>query len=132
MTRPAVKRATNRGAVLGFGAERARRDVDGPVPLLRSEVHVDERGIDDRVAERISGMATKAFSEFGSGLEPSATSGQRCGCGVELDGTDRGRLQRCDAGEDVVGLLPTAEAHQAAGGDTGVKGPEARLEAGAL
>jgi hypothetical protein len=95
-------------------------------------VHVDERGIYDRVAERISGMATKAFSEFGSGLEPSATGGQRRGCGVELDGTDRGRLQRCDAGEDVVGLLPTTQSHQAAGGDTGVKGPEARLEARAL
>ena len=59
-------------------AQRARRDVDGRVPLLRREVHVHERGIDDRVAERIRGMATKAFGEFGGGLEPSATSGQRC------------------------------------------------------
>ena len=40
------------------------------VPLLRREVYVDERGIDDGVAERIRGMTTKAFGEVGTGLEP--------------------------------------------------------------
>jgi hypothetical protein len=95
-------------------------------------VHVDERSIDDRTAERISGMATKAFGEVGRDLEPSAPSGEGCGGGVELDGADRGRLERRRSVEDEVCFGPTAEAHQAASGDAGVEGAEARLEPGPL
>ena len=77
-------------------------------------------------------MATKAIRELGRGLELSAPSGERCRGGVELDRADRGRLERRRSIEDEVRFGPTAEAHQATGGDTSVKGAEARLEAGPL
>ena len=80
-----VRGATG-NALIQMGV-RARRDEGRQA---RVSVNVDERGVDDRLAERIRWMATKAFGEIGSVLVPSATGGKWCSCGVELDSTDRG------------------------------------------
>ena len=73
-------------------------------------------------------MAAKTVGELGCGLALPATSSQRCSGGVELDRSDRRRLQRGDAGEHVVGLAPSTQAHQAAGGNPEVERAEARVE----
>ena len=72
-------------------------------------------------------MAAKTVGELGCGLELAATSSQRCSGGVELDRSDRRRLQRGDAGEHVVGLAPSTQAHQAARSNPEVERAEARV-----
>ena len=70
--RPAVKRATNRGAVSGSGRARRAGEGDGCLPLPCGEVHVDQGGVDDGVAERTRWIAAKTVGELGCGLELAA------------------------------------------------------------